>query len=69
MKNIVQGGMKFLSEVKLELARIEWPKFHEFIGATIVVLFVVLFFSIYLGVVDRIITIIAKQVFSRGIFG
>lgn len=69
MKNIVQGGMQFLSEVRLELARIEWPKFHEFVGATIVVLFVVVLFSIYLGAVDRVITIIAKQVFSRGIFG
>lgn len=61
--------MRFLSEVKLELARIEWPKFHEFVGATMVVLFVVVLFSIYLGTVDRTITVIAKQVFSRGVLG
>lgn len=61
--------MRFLSEVRLELARIEWPKFNEFVGATCVVLIVVALFSIYLGAVDRIITVIAKQVFSRGIWG
>ncbi|MCL5436713.1 MAG: preprotein translocase subunit SecE [Candidatus Dependentiae bacterium] len=69
MKNIIQSSTRFLSEVRVELARIEWPKFHEFVGATLVVLVVVLFFAVYLGAVDRIITTIAKYVFSRGIFG
>ena len=61
--------MRFLSEVRVELARIEWPKFHEFIGATCVVLIVVALFSMYLGAVDRIIMVIAKQVFAPGIWG
>lgn len=69
MKNIVQSSTKFLSEVRLELRRIEWPKFQEFIGATIIALLVMVFFAIYLGGVDRLITLVAKQVFSRGILG
>ncbi len=47
--NVVQ----FLKEVKTELSRVEWPKPDEFIGATIVTLLLVLFFTVYLGLVDK----------------
>ena len=43
---------KFVNEVKLELSRVIWPKRDEFIGATIVVIFLVAVLSIYLGLVD-----------------
>lgn len=45
--------MQFLKEVRTELSRVEWPKPDEFIGATIVTLLLVLFFSIYLGLIDK----------------
>jgi len=48
MKNIGT----FLREVRVEMARVEWPKPEEFIGATIVTLLLVLFFTIYLGIID-----------------
>ena len=44
---------QFLKEVRQEMARVEWPKPEEFIGATIVTLLLVLFFTIYLGLVDK----------------
>lgn len=47
--NVIQ----FLKEVRTELSRVEWPKPEEFIGATIVTLLLVLFFTIYLGLVDK----------------
>lgn len=47
--NVVQ----FLKEVRTELSRVEWPKPDEFIGATIVTLLLVLFFTVYLGLVDK----------------
>ena len=49
MMNVIQ----FLKEVRTELSRVEWPKPEEFIGATIVTLLLVLFFTIYLGLVDK----------------
>jgi preprotein translocase SecE subunit len=49
MANIVQ----FLNEVKIELSRVEWPKSDEWIGATVVTLILVIFFAIFLGLVDR----------------
>lgn len=67
MKNVVQSSRRFIGEVRLELARIEWPKFHEFLGATGVVVFVVLLFSIYLFAVDHTIMAVAKQIFARGL--
>ena len=44
--------MQFLQEVEMAL-RVEWPKTDEFIGATIVTLMLVVFFTIYLGLVDK----------------
>ncbi len=44
---------QFLREVRTEMSRVEWPKPEEFIGATIVTLLLVLFFTIYLGLVDK----------------
>ncbi len=46
--------VQFLKEVRAEMARVEWPKRDEFIGATIVTLVLVAFFTIYLGAVDRV---------------
>jgi len=48
MKDVV----KFVNEVKLELSRVIWPKWDEFIGSTIVVVVLVTILSIYLGLVD-----------------
>jgi len=57
---------KFLKEVRLELSRVEWPKRNEFIGATIVTLILVLFFTIFLGLVDLSIKwVIYDKLFSH----
>jgi preprotein translocase subunit SecE len=60
MKNAAQ----FLKEVRTELSRVEWPTWNEFVGATIVVLMVVLFFALFLGSVDRILSLLIKQIFT-----
>ena len=62
MKNIG----KFLKEVSAEMARVEWPKTDEWLGATAVTLILVAFFTVYLGVIDRIIQwLIYNQIFSH----
>jgi len=43
---------KFLSEVRLELSRVIWPKYDEWVGATIVVIFLVAVMMTYLGLLD-----------------
>lgn len=48
MKNAVQ----FLSQVRVELTRVVWPKFDDWVGSTIVVLVLVALFSVYLWGVD-----------------
>ena len=63
IKNMVQ----FLNQVKFELSKVEWPSFSVFIGSTIVVLMLVLFFSLYLGVIDFGFAKLARYVF--GIYG
>jgi preprotein translocase SecE subunit len=58
--------VRFLKEVRAEMARVEWPKTEEFIGATIVTLMLVVFFTIYLGLVDKANKwVIYDQIFSR----
>lgn len=59
MKTVTQ----FLAEVKLELAKVVWPRPQELYGAAVVVLFVVVFFSIYLGCVDLFFYRIAQRLF------
>jgi preprotein translocase subunit SecE len=58
MKQVSQ----FLKEVRVELSRVEWPKTDEFIGATIVTLLLVLFFTGFFFVVDGVIRAILHQV-------
>ena len=62
MKNVAQ----FLSEVRAELAKVEWPGVGELVGSTVIVLFLVVIFAVFLGSVDRVITLAAKQIFSYG---
>lgn len=56
--------VSFVKEVKQELARVVWPSFHEFVGATIVVLIIMAFFSVYLGAVDFSLRVASEYVFS-----
>lgn len=59
MNQVVQ----FLKEVKIELSRVEWPKFDEFVGATIVTLVLVLLFTVFFFIVDGLIRAILHQIF------
>lgn len=56
--------LQFLHEVKLEFSRVVWPKTNEFIGSTVVVLFLVLIFALYLGVVDKACAEVMKYIFK-----
>ncbi|MGA9530884.1 MAG: preprotein translocase subunit SecE [Candidatus Babeliales bacterium] len=56
--------LKFIYEVKHELDKVIWPKYAEWTGATLVVLIVVLFFSLYLGFLDMVLLRLAQFIFD-----
>jgi preprotein translocase subunit SecE len=58
MMNVTQ----FVKEVHLELSKVTWPKFDEWVGSTVVVLLLMSFFSIYLGLVDKGLTELFKVI-------
>ncbi|MFA6065614.1 MAG: preprotein translocase subunit SecE [Candidatus Babeliaceae bacterium] len=62
-----QWIMRFLSEVRIELSKIEWPKIDDFSGATIVVLVLVVISSIFFGAVDKGISLLTKYIFTYGL--
>jgi preprotein translocase subunit SecE len=64
VKDAIKDIVQFLQGVRTELSRVEWPKFHEFLGSTLVVLVLVIFFAIYLGVVDLGLSRLAKYIFT-----
>ncbi len=61
----VNTVVQFFKEVRFELSKVEWPKFDEWVGSTIVVLFLVCIFSVYLGLVDFALTAIDKHLFAH----
>ncbi len=62
--NIFSQSVQFLSEVRIELGKVVWPKWDEFVGSTIIVLFLVSLVALYLWAVDlsisRALTLIYK---------
>jgi len=55
---------QFLKEVRIELAKVTWPSKRETFYSTIVVLIFVIFTSLYLGLVDYVISKIIKLFLS-----
>jgi len=43
---------QFLREVSVELKKVVWPNFDEFVGSTVIVLVLICAFAIYLGLAD-----------------
>lgn len=60
VKNIAQ----FFREVQIELSKVEWPPVNEWVGSTIVVLFLVAVFAVYLGSIDMAFNKLATYIFG-----
>lgn len=60
MKNIGT----FFNEVKVELSKVIWPTKEEFIGSTLVGLFIILVFTIFFGVINQLFYTGAAEVFQ-----
>ncbi len=60
---------KFLKEVRAELRKVTWPTKDELIGSTIVTIVVSLIVAIFIGIVDRILSIGVRSIFGGGVGG
>jgi preprotein translocase subunit SecE len=49
---------KFFKEVKLELTKVSWVSKQELAGSTIVVVVVSLLLAIFIGVIDKFLSVI-----------
>jgi preprotein translocase subunit SecE len=56
-------GIQFLRGVQREFTKVIWPTRSDLIGSTTVVLILVVFFAVYLGVVDFLLSTLAARVF------
>ncbi len=54
----------FLMDVKVEVKKVTWPSRKEAIGGTMVVLVVVFLISLFLGILDTILSKIVESVIS-----
>jgi len=60
---------KFFKEVHAELRKVTWPTKEELIGSTIVTIVVSLVVALFIGVVDRILTLVIRSIFGAGAGG
>ena len=57
---------RFLKEVSVELKKVSWPSKDELIGSTIVVIIVSFMVAIFIGIVDKVLTLIVTTIFGGG---
>ncbi len=55
--------MKFLTDVKTEMAKVQWPSKDELISSTYVVIIVSMIFAVFIFAVDRLLSQILQVVF------
>lgn len=64
LKSLIDKGMQFLREVKVELKKVAWPTRKQTVGSTVVVLILVMIISLFLGVIDIGLSGIIRVVFK-----
>jgi preprotein translocase subunit SecE len=60
---------QFLKEVRAELSKVTWPSKEELIGSTIVTIVVSLVVAIFIGLVDRVLSVLVQSIFGGGVGG
>jgi len=56
-------GMQFLRGVQKEFSKVVWPTRSDLIGSTSIVLLLVVFFAVYIGLMDFLLSGLAARVF------
>ena len=60
---------KYLKETAAELRKMTFPSKDELVGSTIVVIVVSLIIAVFIGVVDRILTLMIRTIFGGTLGG
>ena len=63
-KNYIDSALQFLREVRVELKKVTWPSRKQTLGSTTVVVILVLLISLFLGLVDVILSSLVKLVLA-----
>lgn len=53
--------VKFLKETKAEMRKVTWPTRDELIGSTKIVIIATLVVTLFIGIVDQILTLIIRR--------
>ena len=54
--SVMTNTKEFIKDVRLEFTKVSWPTRNEVRSSTVVVIVTVIIISIFIGIVDRIIT-------------
>ena len=60
MAQYVEDTKRFLKEARSEMSKVTWPSWAELKGSTILVIIVSIFFAIYIGALDLVLSLIRK---------
>jgi len=59
---MIARAFEFLADVKAEVRKVTWPSRTEALGGTAVVVLVVLLMSLFLGIVDAILSKVVQSI-------
>lgn len=57
-----EKAKRFVADVVVEMKKVSWPSIQELRGSTVVVIVTVILIAIFVGVVDRILSIGLERV-------
>ncbi|MEW6049587.1 MAG: preprotein translocase subunit SecE [Candidatus Zixiibacteriota bacterium] len=66
---MIEKLKKYLKETLAELQKMTWPTKDELVGSTIIVIVVSLIVAVFIGAVDRGLTLLVRTIFGGGIGG
>jgi preprotein translocase subunit SecE len=60
--NAVEKTKNFLKDVRVEMSKVNWPSRDQLVSSTSVVIVLVFLFTVFVGIVDRIISTIIERI-------
>jgi preprotein translocase subunit SecE len=61
---MIAKSKKFVTDVYVEMKKVSWPSRNELRGSTVVVIVTVIILAIFIGLVDRILSLGLERVLS-----
>jgi len=60
MAKVIDNSKKFFKEVKSEMSKVTWPNWAELKGSTILVIILSVFFAVYVGLIDLLLSYVRR---------